>query len=73
MNWPQLIGLLAGGAASIILFVPGILIALLAIDIRMIYLVPLFIAALLGFLVPILVTFASPTNDIPIHPGRPGP
>ncbi len=39
----------------------------------MIYLVPLFIAALLGFLVPILVIFASPTNDIPIHPGRPGP
>ena len=42
---------------AIVLFVPGILIALLSIDIRMIYLVPVFVVALLGFLVAPLENF----------------
>jgi hypothetical protein len=41
------------------MFIPGILIALLSIDIRMIYLVPVFVVALLGFLVPTLSLFEA--------------
>jgi hypothetical protein len=51
MGWLQLLGPLGSAVVAIVLFVPGILIALLSIDIRMIYLVPFFVVALLGFLV----------------------
>jgi hypothetical protein len=50
--WPQFLGTLGAGVIAVVMFVPGILIALLSIDIRMISLVPVFVAALLGFLAP---------------------
>jgi hypothetical protein len=53
-GWLQLSGLLSAGVIAVVLFIPGILIALLSVDLRMIYLVPVFVVALLGFLVPIL-------------------
>jgi hypothetical protein len=52
--WPQFLGTLGAGVIAVVMFVPGILIALLSIDIRMVYLVPVFVAAVLGFLVPTL-------------------
>ena len=51
LGWLQLLGVLGAAIIAILLFVPGILIALLSIDIRMIYLVPIFVVALLGFLI----------------------
>jgi hypothetical protein len=38
---------------AVVLFVPGILIALLSIDMQMIFLVPVFVVSFLGFLYPI--------------------
>jgi hypothetical protein len=58
-GWPQLLGVLGSAVIAIVLFVPGILIALLSIDIRMIYYVPVFVVALLGFLVaPLEILFS---------------
>ena len=57
LGWPQFLGLLGAGVVAIVLFVPGILIALLSIDIRIIYLVPVFVVTLLGFLVAPLENF----------------
>ena len=51
-GWPQFLGVLGAAVLAMLLFVPGILIALLSIDIRMIYLIPIFVVAMLGFLVP---------------------
>jgi hypothetical protein len=56
-GWLQLGGLLTAGVIAIVLFIPGILIALLSVDLRMIYLVPVFMVAFLGFLFPILGYF----------------
>ena len=50
-GWPVFLAELAAGVLAALLFVPGILMALLSIDIQMIYLVPVFVAAWLGFLV----------------------
>jgi hypothetical protein len=52
-EWSQVLALLAAGMSAIVLFVPGIMIALLSVDIRMIYVVPVFIVAFLDFLVPV--------------------
>ena len=49
-KWLQYLGLLGAGVIAVIMFVPGLLIALESIDIRMIYFVPLLLVALLGFL-----------------------
>jgi hypothetical protein len=50
-DWLQLSGMLGSAVIAIVLFLPMILLALFAIDIRMIFLVPVFVVALLGFLV----------------------
>ena len=50
-GWLTLLGSGITAVIAIVLFVPGILIAMLSIDIRMIYLVPVFVAALAGFMV----------------------
>jgi hypothetical protein len=50
-DWLQLSGMLGSAVIAIALFLPMILLALFAIDIRMIFLVPVFVVALLGFLV----------------------
>lgn len=64
---PGLLQFLAGlgaGVAAVVILVPGILIALFSIDIRMIYIVPVFVVALLGFLVPAIeIYFAKKTNN----------
>ena len=51
LQWTQLVGIMGPAVIAIMLFVPGILIIMISIDIRMIYLVPVFVAAFLGFLV----------------------
>ena len=56
-GWPQLAGRLAAAAAAIFLLVPGILIAILSVDIQSIYCVSIFILVLLGFLIPPLDVF----------------
>jgi hypothetical protein len=62
-GWPQFLGLVGAGVIAIVMFVPGILIALFSIDIRMIYLVPVFVVTLLGFLIPTLeVTCTAKSN-----------
>ncbi len=53
-GWPRLLLLLASSIITIVLFVPGVLIAVLSIDITMIYLVPVFIVLMLGNLVSLL-------------------
>jgi hypothetical protein len=50
-DWLQLSGMLGSAVIAIVLFLPMILLALFAIDIRMIFLVPVFVVALFGFLV----------------------
>jgi len=57
MSQPQFFGLLGAGVVAIMLFVPGIIIALFSIDIQMIPLVPVFVVVLLGFLIPDLEIF----------------
>jgi hypothetical protein len=52
LGWLQHLGYLGAGMIAIVLFVPGILIALLSVDIREIYLVPVSVVVLLCFLVP---------------------
>jgi hypothetical protein len=57
-DWLQLSGMLGSAVIAIVLFLPMILLALFAIDIRMIFLVPVFVVALLGFLVaPLEILF----------------
>ena len=49
--WPVFLLELLAGLVVVLLFVPGLLIAVLSIDIQSIYFVPLFVTAWLGFLV----------------------
>jgi hypothetical protein len=58
-RWFSSLIFLASGIIAIILFVPGILIALFSIDIRMIYLVPIFIVAFQYFLIPAITNPVS--------------
>jgi hypothetical protein len=51
-GWLPFIGQVIAAGIAIVLFVPGILIAVLSIDIRSIYFVPIFVVTLLGFLIP---------------------
>ena len=51
LKWVAAFGWLAAATAAIGLFVPGILIATLSVEIEMIYLVPAFMAVLGGFMV----------------------
>jgi hypothetical protein len=51
MGWTQFLGLLGAGVIAVAMFIPGTLIALVSIDIRMIYFVPVLVVSLLGFLV----------------------
>ncbi len=43
-GWLEFIGMLGAGVIAVVMFVPGILIALMSIDIQMIYFVPVFVA-----------------------------
>jgi len=58
-GWPVFLLELAAGVLAVLLFVPGVLMAILSIDIRSIYFVPLFVAAWLGFLLLPLEVFFS--------------
>jgi hypothetical protein len=49
-GWPAFLAGLAAGVVAVLLFVPDIVIAVMSIDIRSIYFVPVFVAAWLGFL-----------------------
>jgi hypothetical protein len=51
-GWPVFLAKLAAGVLAALLFVPGLLMAIISIDIRSIYFVPLIVAAWLGFMVP---------------------
>ena len=58
---PLRLSLLAA-VVAIVLFVPGALIAVMSIDIQMIYLVPVFIVFLLGYLLSPLLTVITGEN-----------
>jgi hypothetical protein len=57
-GWPVFLAELAAGVLAGLLFVPGILIAVMSIDISSLYIVPIFVAAWLGFLVAPLEIFS---------------
>jgi flagellar biosynthesis protein FliQ len=50
-GWPQFLGLLVEAAIAVVMFIPGVLIAVVSIDIRTIYFVPILLVVLLGFLI----------------------
>jgi hypothetical protein len=58
-GWPVFLAALAAGVVAVLLCVPGIIIAVMSIDIRSIYFVPVFVTAWLGFLVAPLEIFFS--------------
>ena len=49
--WPAYFGDMAAALVAVLLFVPGILIAMLSLDIWLIYYVPVFVAAFGGFFI----------------------
>jgi hypothetical protein len=51
-GWLEFLAITVSGIIAVVFFIPGILIALISIDIRMIYLVPVFVVCFLGFLIP---------------------
>jgi flagellar biosynthesis protein FliQ len=50
-GWPQFLGLLVEAVIAVVMFIPGILIAVVSIDIRTIYFVPILLVVLLGYLI----------------------
>lgn len=58
-EWIHLVATIAAAVVSILLFVPGILMATMSIDIRMIYLVPVLVTAMAGSLIAPLGEFRT--------------
>jgi hypothetical protein len=58
-GWFHFLMFLGAGIVAAIVFTSGIFIALVSIDIRMIYLVPIFIVTLLYFLIPAITDLGS--------------
>ena len=50
-GWPQFLGLLVEAVIAVVMFIPGILIAVVSIDIRTIYFVPILLVVLFGYLI----------------------